>query len=205
MAPETDDSSPPDDQERHGTRAVAPREQPGLLRRLILPPAAPLEGMPDPLAGFQYRGPRWLRGPAQALFLLRGRPLVWLGAGLVWGVARFTESLLGADQIVALVAAMLEFAALIGAGYIGWQRPWLFGLAASIVGIVVFLAFGVARFVGGGEPLVETLALAGRAFLVSLPLFAAMGALAGWFGGYWRRRLAEAKARALRDRDRRHR
>ena len=189
------DTAPPDDIPTTTATEPAGRPQPSGLRRLLLPPVAPLPGKPDPLAGFSYSGPAWLRAPATAAHLLRAQPPVWLAAGLVWAIARLFETPTG----IGLLAAIIEFGALIGAGYLGWQRPWLYGLAAGFMGVVFLFgfAFGMAVFAGA-----DPVTMGGTAVVAMLvyyaPFYGATGALAGWFGGYWRRRLAEAKATASR-------
>ena len=182
------------------TRAVAtttPRDrQPSLIRRLLLPPAAPLPDKPDPLAGFTHSGPRWRRGLAAGVYLLRAQPLVWVAAGVLWAIARLLES---QPNAIGLAASLVAFGALIGAGYLGWQAPWLYGLASALVGAILLIAFGYTQLLATG---LDPLASAGTAlfafFLYYAPFYGAMGTLAGWFGGYWRRRLAETKAQALR-------
>ena len=173
--------------------------QPSLLRRLILPPAAPLPGMPDPLAGFSYSGPESRRPLAAALYLLRARPFLWLSAGLVWAIAHVFQ-----PTVFGFLASLIEFSAFIGAGYLGWQRPWLYGLAAGIAGAIAFLGIqiGATLSAGIGLPSADVVA---TAIIVTIIFQAAVGALAGWFGGYWRRRLAEAKEQALSDQARRRR
>jgi hypothetical protein len=186
-APAPEDSEPSPDADGGST-------QPNLLRRLFIPPAAPLADKPDPLAGFSYAGPEWLRVPASGVYLLRANPVIWLVAGLVWAIARLFES----ATIIGFVASMVEFAALIGAGYLGWQRPWLYGLASAITGLVILLAYAIYQL--GSTGAAFDVSFVGIFLLYfGLPT-ALLGALAGWFGGYWRRRLAEA--RTLRNRGR---
>ena len=176
--------------------------QPSLLRRLLLPPAAPLPDKPDPLANFRHTGPGWLARPAAAIYLLRAQPLVWLAAGFLWAVARILEP---QPNAIGVTASLVAFGALIGAGYLGWQRPWLYGLAAGLVGMVFLAAFAFAQALSAGEDPGATGLAVVQYFLAYAIFFGAMATLAGWFGGYWRRRLAEAKAQAQRDQARRRR
>ncbi len=154
----------------------------GMLGRLF-PPAPPLPNRPDPLAGFTYDGP--LRGAVSGLYLLARNPVAWIAPGALWAVGR----LLTTNSLVGIFASLISFAALIGAGWLGWQRPWLFGLLAALVGMLVFAGIGTALL--SGNPEVEftvSQLFLGLLFQESFqPLF---GALAGWYGGYLRRRLA---------------
>lgn len=162
--------------------------RPTLLERFV-PYAPPLPGKPDALARFAYGGPALLRPLAVAAFLLRANPLAWILPGLVWSAARFLGAL-------GLIVALVEFGALIAAGAFGWQRPWLYGFAAGIFGVVVLVAIATtAELAAGTDPAI----LAGR-IPAALFYFAVLqgftGALAGWFGGYWRRRLVHERAAA---------
>ena len=80
--------------------------------------------------------------------------------------------------------------AVVAAGWIGWQRPWLFGLAASVAGTLI-----QATILG---LLIEPVPLPGATFgslFVAITLNQilqlqwALGALIGWYGGYLRRRM----------------
>lgn len=152
----------------------------------LFPPAPPLPGKPDPLAGFDHQGP--FRGLLASFYLLARQPVAWIGMGTLWAVARLV---LQFGTVIAIVASILAFGSLIAAGWIGWTRPWLFGLMASIVGIVLFA--GILGVLAAG-PSGQTF---GQWFfgwiyneVVGLqPLF---GTLAGWYGGYLRRRMASA-------------
>ncbi len=183
--------------EEEMAQAEAPRAGGSFLTRLF-PPAPPLAGTGDPLAGFRYDGP--LRGLVAGLYLLARHPVPWLGLGAIWAGGRLV---LAFGSIVGILASLVAFGALIAAGWIGWPRPWLFGLTASIVGIVLYSAiFGVLV---AGAPAAFT---GGEAFLGSVyqevvgfqPLF---GALAGWYGGYLRRRMAQNAAARARSQRRR--
>lgn len=171
---------------------VPPRRQ-SLLERLV-PPAPPLRGKGDPLAGFDYQGP--LRPLVTALYLLRRNPIAWLGPGLVWLLA----AQIPADgSTLSLVSSITQYVALIAAGWIGWQRPWLYGVMAAVTGWVVVIGILLVRFASNPGSLVS----AGQAapntgqllsFLATQTLVQlAIGFVAGWYGGYLRRRLADQR------------
>jgi hypothetical protein len=177
--------------------ADAPSSEPargtsGSFLTRLFPPAPPLPGKPDPLAGYTYEGP--LRGVVSGLYLLSRHPIPWLAFGALWAIARLA---LVPGSVLAIVASLLAFGSLIAAGWVGWPRPWLFGLMAAVVGILAY--GGMAYFLVSGDPGAEI--TAGEAFLRSVywevagfqPLF---GALAGWYGGYLRRRMAATSASA---------
>jgi hypothetical protein len=151
----------------------------------LFPPAPPLPGKGDPLAGFTYAGP--MRGVVAGLYLLAWHPVPWLGMGAAWTIGRLG---MGISPVLAIFGSLISFGTLIAAGWIGWQRPWLFGLAAAIVGIVVYSVIYAALVAnaqadyGFGEILASSV-VSETAQLQ--PLF---GALAGWYGGYLRRRMA---------------
>jgi hypothetical protein len=161
--------------------------RPTFLTRLF-PAAPPLPGKPDPLAGFTYSGP--LPGIVSSLYLLARYPLVWGIAGAAWAVARILTELTG-NSLIGIVASLISFASLIAAGWIGWRRPWLYGLAASVLGLLIYVVIWTPLLTG--QPGIR---YSGGALLLAVisrdafqPLF---GALAGWYGGYLRRRLAAA-------------
>ncbi len=190
--------------EEEAAEATETRGGGSFLTRLF-PPAPPLPGMPDPLAGFGYDGP--LRGVVASLYLLARHPVPWLGLAAVWAAGRLLLEFAGIfgsiGAVVAIVASLAAFGALIAAGWIGWPRPWLFGLMASIAGILIFGVLTESTLTGAGVEFTR-----GQAFLGSVyqevaafqPLF---GALAGWYGGYLRRRMAQNVAASRTARSRR--
>lgn len=189
FAPEQDDGD-----------VEAPRPTPpprgGFLTR-IFPPAPPLPGRPDPLAGFRYQGA--LRPVLSGLYLLARNPLAWIVPGLVWMLA----SLVDPRNFAGLVASLLSFGVLIAAGWYGWQRPWLFGLAAAVLGFVaqvgVVLYFFTSQGAAGALPLDQVaLSVALRGFIQGT-----IGFLSGWYGGYLRRRQAQVRTEPPRPRTRR--
>ncbi len=174
----------------------------GMLGR-IFPPARPLPGKPDPLIGFTYDGP--LRPVVRTLWLLGRSPLVWIGLGVLWAVS-YIVSTFYQDSIVAVVTSLGTFGSLVAAGWFGWQRPWAYGAAAAVVGQLGYAA------VLGGLALTGTDIDGPRAQLplvqVAVSLFVtgifmvAIGALAGFYGGYLRRRMAEPRPASPRGRRR---
>lgn len=166
-----------------------PQRAGGSFLTRLFPPAPPLPGKPDPLAGFSYDGP--LRGLVASLYLLAHNPVAWIGLGAIWAAGRL---ILQFGTILGIVASLIAFGALIAAGWIGWPRPWLFGLMASVVGILLYSAIFGALIAGapaeftGGEAFVGSIYQEVAGFQ---PLF---GALAGWYGGYLRRRMAQNAA-----------
>lgn len=174
----------------------------GLFGRLF-PPAPPLPGKPDPLADFTYRGP--LRGVAAGLYVLALNPRGWLLPGILWAVAQtasYINLLIAASyssqfgsappsySLVEIVGLLGTVFAAVAAGWIGWQRPWLFGLAAAIAGTLI-----QATMLG---LLIDPVPVEGATFssvFVAitvnqvLQLQWALGALIGWYGGYLRRRM----------------
>lgn len=167
--------------------------KPTFLERLI-PPAPPLPGKPDPLAGFSYTG-RWVRY-AEWLYLLRQNPIAWVGPGLLWGVMAMAIPFIPPTSIGFLVLNIAQYIALIGAGWIGWQRPWLYGVGSGLFGLIVLLVFagvnpgpfltsGAAAPQGGAM-----IAFLVYQFFIQLPLQGLLGFVAGWYGGYLRRRMS---------------
>ncbi len=164
--------------------------QPSLIDRLF-PPAAPLPGRPDPLAGYHYSGP--LRPVVTTWYLLMRNPLVWIAMGVAWAITYFLQIVFGSSAL-GIVASMLSFVVLIAAGWLGWQRPWAYGLAASIVGFLlyaIFLLLNLLRIPADG-PVFNTGEFV--VYVLSyLVLQAVIGVVAGFYGGYLRRRLAEPR------------
>jgi hypothetical protein len=174
----------------------------GILARMF-PPAAPLPGKPDPLAGFSYDGP--FRTLVSALWLLGRAPLVWLAFGVLWAIAylvtnAFSGSLLG------VIASLVTFASLVAAGWLGWRRPWAYGAAAGAIGQLLYGAFlGVSAASGAdidGPGRSIPVGQAITSLITSGIFMMAIGALAGFYGGYLRRRLAEPRPGATRARRR---
>jgi len=180
---------------------------PGGLFGRLFPPAPPLPGKPDPLANFIYSGP--LRGVVAGLYVLAFNPRGWLLPGIGWAVAQMLSyvNLLtaaayagqfpntappnyGLIEIVGLLGTVFS---VVAAGWIGWQKPWLFGLAASIAGTLIQATI-LALLI---DPVPLPGATFGSIFIAItvnqvLQLQWALGALIGWYGGYLRRRMTVA-------------
>ena len=177
---------------------------PGGLFGRLFPPAPPLPGKPDPLANFTYSGP--LRGVVAGLYVLAFNPRGWLLPGIGWAVAQMLSyvNLLTAAAyagqfpntappnygLIEIVGLLGTVFAVVAAGWIGWQRPWLFGLAASIAGTLIQATI-LALLI---DPVPLPGATFGSIFIAItvnqiLQLQWALGALIGWYGGYLRRRM----------------
>lgn len=165
----------------------------GSFLKRLFPPAPPLPNKPPPLAGFDETGP--LRPVRVRAFLLRRNPLAWLGTGLVAAVGFYGSIAYGREPTISLVSTFVMFGALIAAGWFGWQRPALFGTAAAIFSYVVSVpvlavtssslgftpeAFGTVEYV--------------TSIVVQGLYQTALGFLAGWYGGYLRRRQTQLSA-----------
>lgn len=187
---------PPTDEEPAETSAGSPGGSPGgggFLRRMF-PPAAPLPGKPDPLVGFDYDGP--MRGVVSTLWLLARRPLVWMAFGLLWAASYLATNAFSAS-IIGIVASLGTFATLVAAGWIGWQRPWAYGAAAAALGQLIYGGVLAVAALNGydidGPGRAVPVANAIVSLFVSAIFMTAVGALAGFYGGYLRRRLAEPR------------
>ncbi len=163
----------------------------------IFPPAPPLPDKPDPLTGFDPDGP--LRPIRERVFLLRSNPLAWLVAGLLAFVG-FFASVFYSQGLLGLLGTFLLFGALVGAGWYGWQRPTLFGTAASILGYLLSISLVLYTFASqGAGP--DTFGSPGQLALrlVSDGLIqAGLGFLGGWYGGYLRRRQTQISGQVRR-------
>jgi hypothetical protein len=188
--------------------AAAARPKPSMsFFQRIFPPAAPLPGKPPPLAGFTYEGR--LRPIVLVGWLLRKDLFASIGMGLLWGGAyilasQYTQSLVGT------VASFVSFGALVAAGWLGWRRPWLYGFAAAIIGFVLYAGyltyslsnvpkvFDILRNVPFGSLLIgrtDPLSRLPTVLLTNGLLQAGIGAIAGFYGGYLRRRIADPATR----------
>lgn len=158
----------------------------GLLQRLF--PAAPaLKGRPDPLAGFRYEGP--LRPVVTAGYLLRQNPIAWLAPGLLyifsWEIIWLAR---GGGDLALLALQLVQYVVIAAAGWFGWQRPWLFGAAAGLLGAAGFTVLSLYLAAGAGVDL--KLNPGDVNLYLQLLFYAFIGAALGWYGGYLRRRLA---------------
>ena len=170
----------------------------GFLGR-IFPPAPPLPGRPDPLAGFDPSGS--LRPIRERAFLLRQAPLVWIGLGAVAALGYIALQFWSTTPL-GMVGTFAQFGALIAAGWFGWQRPTLFGTAAGVVCWVLSTVFIAYAFTVRGAPpgAIMTLTSIITSFAVQLAYQAGLGFLGGWYGGYLRRRQSQLSAEVKRRR-----
>lgn len=156
----------------------------------IFPPAPPLPGRPDPLDGFEAEGP--LRPIRERLFLLRQNLPAWVLTGLGAFVGFFGTVVFGG--VIGLLATFVLFGALIAAGWIGWQRPTLYGTTASLLSFVITSAW-ILFSLSQAE---VTEVLGPGAVIADLTLRgiyqAGLGFLGGWYGGYLRRRQTQLSA-----------
>jgi hypothetical protein len=179
-----------DEPATEGAEEPAARRSGNFLGR-IFPPAPPLPGRPDPLAGFHYTGP--LRVVVAGAYVLARNPLSWVLPGLIWAAARLVTG----SSFEAVIASLVSFGVLIGAGWFGWQQPSLFGAAAGALGYVAFLA--VIAF---AAPALYAF-VAPEAVVLNGVLYIGLGLISGWYGGYLRRRQAQVGADARANRRRR--
>jgi hypothetical protein len=146
------------------------------------------------MIGFTYTGR--LRPLASSLWLIGRNPLAGIGMGVLWALA-YVLTVQYSPGITGTIASFVSFGALVAAGWIGWQRPWLYGLVAAIIGYLAYSGFVV--YILLTDPAAPTGA-ADRSQLVLYLLTngvlqAAIGALAGFYGGYLRRRIADPATR----------
>ncbi len=163
----------------------------------LFPSAPPLPNRPDPLAKFDRTGP--LRPVRERLYLLRKNPLAWMLPSLTCFVGYF-GSMTGGGEALGLVGTFLTFGSLIAAGWIGWQRPSLYGTVTALIGFALVWGVVLVTFAGRGvgptafgDPLEV-----GGSFLLQGAVQGGIGFLGGWYGGYLRRRQAQVGAEARR-------
>ena len=168
-----------------------PERRGGFLARLF-PAAPPLPNKPDPLAGFDPSGP--LRPIRERAFLLRHNLLAWVVPGIIAFVG-YIASIVYQTSILGLLGTFILFGSLIAAGWFGWQRPTLYGTAASLVSYVLVTSLILVQLGQLGAD-VET--LGPERVIPDLVLRAVyqagLGFLGGWYGGYLRRRQTQMNA-----------
>jgi hypothetical protein len=161
-------------------------ERRGNFLQRLFPPAPPLPDKPDPLAGFDPSGP--LRPVRERLFLLRRNLLAWLLPGIA-AFFGYVASAFYAQSVLGLVGTFLMFGSLIAAGWFGWQRPALYGTAASLLSYLLVTVLLIVQLIQIGVGADE---LGPGRIGVDLVLRgvyqAGLGFLGGWYGGYLRRR-----------------
>jgi hypothetical protein len=173
---------------------AAPSRQPSMsfLQRLF-PPAAPLAGKPPPLTGFTYTGR--LRPIVLAGWLIRQNLYAGIGMGVLWA-ASYVLTVQEGRSIFGTIASFVSFGSLVAAGWLGWQRPWFYGFVAAVIGYIVYAIY--FAFLFASDPAINGLATPSQVatYLFTNGLLqAAIGALAGFYGGYLRRRLADPATR----------
>jgi hypothetical protein len=174
------------------TPARAP--SPSLFQRLF-PPAAPLPGKPDPMAGFTYAGA--MRPLVANLWLIPRNLFAAVGMGILWAAA-YLITIQYAGTVPGSISSFVSFGALVAAGWIGWQRPWLYGLTASVIGYLIYTAYALFVIATTGPTIGATQLTPGQVALsltLNGLLQAGIGALAGFYGGYLRRRIADPATR----------
>jgi hypothetical protein len=169
---------------------TAPARPPGLFARMF-PPAPPLAGKGDPLAGFTYRGR--FRGLVAGAWLLFKHPLPWGVAAGGWAVLQLALLVAQRQNLVAFAITLGQYGLLIGAGWFGWQRPWLFGTAAGVAGVVFHAVIAGIATMQAGEGAEAALSVVGSLSALVI-LYGLVGAFAGFYGGYLRRRMAAQSA-----------
>ncbi|MEP6808101.1 MAG: hypothetical protein ABI978_05830, partial [Chloroflexota bacterium] len=114
---------------------------------------------------------------------------------VLWAAA-YILTVQEAGSVIGSVASFVSFGALVAAGWIGWQRPWLYGLVAGILGYILFATF--FTYLVANDPkaaaAITTSQLA-TYLLTNGVVQAGIGTLAGFYGGYLRRRLADPSIR----------
>ena len=182
----------PEDPPLDARAQAATARSPGLLGRLF-PAAPPLPGKGDPLAGFTYKGR--FRAIVAGGWLLARHPLPWGVAAVGWAILQLGLLLTARDNLLAFAITLGQYTLLIGAGWIGWWRPWLFGATAGVMGVVLHAAIAGLITIQAGEGLAAAVGVIGS--LVALvALYGLVGAFAGFYGGYLRRRMAVPTAPA---------
>jgi hypothetical protein len=145
-----------------------------------------LPNRPDPLAGFDSSGP--LRPVRERAFLLRRNLLAWVLPGVVAFVG-YIASLFYQASVLGLIGTFVLFGSLIAAGWFGWQRPTLYGTAASLVSYLLVTALILVQL---GQMGADVESLGPERVIPDLVLRAlyqaGLGFLGGWYGGYLRRR-----------------
>jgi hypothetical protein len=169
---------------------ATPARQPrmSMVQRLF-PPAAPLPGKPPPLAGFSYVGR--LRPIMLGGWLIRRNLYAGVAMGMLWAAAYILVDQYG-RSLVGTIASFVSFGSLVAAGWIGWQRPWFYGVVAAALGYILYAGYVIA--VLSGKPgIVQPGSTGTLATILATngALQLGIGALAGFYGGYLRRRLAD--------------
>jgi hypothetical protein len=194
--------APPDEEAEDGDATTAGRPAPGGFLSRLFPPAPPLPNRPDPLANLRYTGP--LRSAVAGAYLLANHPRGWLLPAIPWAVAQALATLVPQTlTAVQIPTVLVSVFAVIAAGWIGWERPWLFGLAATVAGTLIEgIFFALLPTAPGTQANPLGVVLGVVAFQV-VQLQWILGAFIGWYGGYLRRRMAMTAPQPDRGRRRR--
>ncbi len=183
---------PVDDFEEEVSDAPGRERAPSLFGRLF-PPAAPLPGKPDAMSGFTYTGR--LRPLVASLWLIRRNPIAGIAMGALWAIA-YVITIQYGRELIGTISSFISFGSLVAAGWIGWQRPWLYGLVAALVGYVMYSGWVAYILLNTTpRPTSEETSQIALGLLFNGLLQTAIGALAGFYGGYLRRRLADPSTR----------
>ena len=182
-----------EDEEQDEVEATPARRPSTPLIERLFPPAAPLPGKGDPFAGFTYTGR--FRPIVANLWLIPRNPFASVGMGVLWAAAYIMVDQY-AGSTIGSIASFASFGALVAAGWIGWQRPWLFGLAAAAIGYLLYTPYFLYALANAPAttPVItgsQVALVLGTNGVVQLGI----GALAGFYGGYLRRRLADPATR----------
>jgi hypothetical protein len=145
------------------------------------------------MIGFTYDGR--LRPVVASLWLIPRNLYAGVAMGVLWA-ASYVITVQYAGALLGTVASFVSFGSLVAAGWLGWQRPWLYGLVASIIGYLLYAAWFAYSF-ASTPALAEqvTTPQVAQYLLINGLLQAGIGALAGFYGGYLRRRLADPATR----------
>lgn len=174
------------------TAASASGRPPNILARLF-PPAPPLPGKGDALAGFTYPGR--FRGIVAGAWLLAHHPLPWGVAAAGWAILQLALLITARQNLVAFGITLGQYGLLIGAGWVGWWRPWLFGAAAGVFGVFLHAVIAGLITIQSGQGTDAAVAVVGS-LTALVTLYGLVGAFAGFYGGYLRRRMATPAAPA---------
>jgi hypothetical protein len=115
--------------------------------------------------------------------------------GILWAAA-YINTIQYARSVEGSIASYASIGALVAAGWMGWQRPWLYGFVAAVIGYLLYTVYVIIAL--AGNPALNQPGAAGQAALFLLTngvLQAGIGALAGFYGGYLRRRMADPSGR----------
>ncbi|MGZ8476371.1 MAG: hypothetical protein ACXWWQ_09175, partial [Candidatus Limnocylindria bacterium] len=163
----------------------------------LFPSAPPLPNRPDPLAKFDRTGP--LRPVRERIYLLRKNPMAWVVPSLPCFLGLYLSET-NRGNALGLVATFLTFGSIIAAGWIGWQRPSLYGTVTALIGVALVWGVAVLSFASSGVGPGEfggPLEVAGPILLYAA-IQGALGFVGGWYGGYLRRRQTQVSAEARR-------